>query len=151
VLVSALHLDLPSEDTARQAETAVRSLRAVTQHRGGVVRLQPEGAAEQAVVVPAQAVELLMRVLAHLANGDAVTIMPVRAEITTQQAAELLNVSRPYLIKLLDEGKLPHRKVGTHRRVLLKDLLEYKRQDEAERREALAELTAEAQKLGLGY
>ena len=150
--MSAVHLDLPSEDTARLAETAVRQLRAATHlHPRGVVHLEPEGDPEAAVVVPAQALDLLMRVLAHLANGDAVTILPVRAEITTQQAAELLNVSRPYLIKLLDEGKVPFRKVGTHRRVLLKDLLEFKRHDEAERREALAELAAEAQKLGLGY
>ncbi len=150
--MSTVHLDIPSEDTARKAETAVRGLRAVTQgHPQGVVRVEAEGDPEAAVVVPAQAFELLMRILAHLANGDAVTIMPVRAEITTQQAAELLNVSRPYLIKLLDEGKLPFRRVGTHRRVLLKDLLDYKRRDEAERRDALAELTSEAQKLGLGY
>ncbi|MDP2310137.1 MAG: excisionase family DNA-binding protein [Pseudomonadota bacterium] len=130
----------------------MRALRgAVLEHRAAVVRVQLEGAPEEAVTLPTQAFELLMRVLAHLANGNAVTIVPVHAEVTTQQAADVLNVSRPYLIKLLDEGKLPYRKVGTHRRVMLRDLLEYKRQDDAERQGILAELTAEAQKLGLGY
>jgi excisionase family DNA binding protein len=148
--MSALHLDLPTEDTAREAEAALRGLQQAP-HGAASVRLVPEGGREVSVVVPAMAIDLLVRVLAHLSNGDAVTILPVRAELTSQQAADLLNVSRPYLIKLLDEGRIPYRRVGTHRRVLLKDLLAYKRKDDAERQEALAELTAEAQKLGLGY
>lgn len=150
--MSALELNLPSESTTRAAELAVRTLReAVVENRAVVVRVQPEGASEAAVTLPPQAFELLMRVLAHLANGNAVTIVPVHAEVTTQQAADVLNVSRPYLIKLLDEGRLPYRKIGTHRRVMLRDLLEYKRQDDAERQGILADLAAEAQKLGLGY
>lgn len=151
--MSALEPSIPSDSTTREAEIAIRELRAVMrEHRPAVVRVQPEGAPEAAaVVLPAQAFDLLMRVLAHLANGNAVTILPVHAEVTTQQAADVLNVSRPYLIKLLDDGKLAHRKVGTHRRVMLRDLLEYKRQDDAERQAILSELTAEAQKLGLGY
>jgi excisionase family DNA binding protein len=150
--MSALELSLPSDATMREAEVAVQALRAVVrEHRPAVVRVQPEGAPETAVVLPAQAFDLLMRVLGHLANGNAVTILPVHAEITTQQAADVLNVSRPYLIKLLDDGELPYRKVGTHRRVMLRDLLEYKRLDDAERQALLAELTADAQKLGLGY
>jgi excisionase family DNA binding protein len=148
--MSTLHLDLPTEDTARQAEQALRGLREAPHHAASV-RVVPDEGAETAVVVPAQAIDLLLRVLAHLANGDAVTILPVRAEVTSQQAADLLNVSRPHLIKLLDDGRIQFRRVGTHRRLLLKDLLLYKRRDDAERQEALAELTAEAQKLGLGY
>lgn len=82
--MSALELSLPSENTTREAEIAVRALRgAVLEHRAAVVRLQPEGAPEAAVTLPPQAFELLMRVLAHLANGNAVTIVPVHAEVTT--------------------------------------------------------------------
>ena len=144
---------LPTPEIADEAKTALRLLSPLVRTRGRrPVRVRPaEGGKTEEVAVPREAFELLLEILGQMANGNAVTIVPIHAELTTQQAADLLNVSRPHLIRLLETGALPHRKVGTHRRVLYADLAEYKRMEEGRRHELLAELAAEAQKHGLGY
>jgi excisionase family DNA binding protein len=84
-----------------------------------------------------------------MARGNAVTVIPVHSELTTQEAADMLNISRPSLIQLLDDGKINYRRVGTHRRVGFKSLMKYKRQADTARRAALAELAAYDQELGI--
>jgi excisionase family DNA binding protein len=86
-----------------------------------------------------------------MAQGHAVTLISVHAELTTQQAADLLNVSRPYLVLLLESGVVPYRKIGTRRRVLFEHLMAYKKAEEVKRMEALNELVRQAHELGLGY
>lgn len=103
------------------------------------------------IELPPAAVSLLLEVLEAMAAGRGVTVVPENAELTTVQAAGILNVSRPYLIKLLEEGAIPHRKVGKHRRVLMEDLMAFKARDDLERRVILDELTREAQEQGYGY
>lgn len=111
--------------------------------------LGPRG---ETVALPPSVQDALMRVVRELAQGNAVAVVPVHAELTTQQAADLLNVSRPYLIGLLDQGALPYaRTAGNHRRLRLADMLTYKRARDTERRAALDEMSAEAERLGLRY
>ncbi len=114
-------------------------------------KLKVSSSGSKGVVLPSVAVPLLKQVLELIAQGKAVTILARDTELSTQEGADLLNVSRPYFVGLLDSGELPHRKVGTHRRVLLEDVLTYKRQLAEKRREALKELTEQAQELALGY
>jgi excisionase family DNA binding protein len=106
------------------------------------VRLVVEDEHGEPLTVPRPAVELLARVLAHMAAGQGVSIVPSQAELTTQQAADMLNVSRPYLIGLLERGEIEYRKVGTHRRIKAASLIEYMREDDRRRSEAADELHA---------
>lgn len=144
---------LPTPETITQARDALRRLEMPFRvaEGTGANRLAVLRDGAQEVAVPRQAVNLLVEVLGQLANGNAVTIVPVQAELTTQQAADVLNVSRPHLVALLERGALPYRRVGSHRRILARDLFAYREQDEVNRRKAMAALTQEAEHLDLGY
>ena len=150
--MQTIELKPPSPLTAEQAGRALRVLAALPRRDGRTVEVRPTDESDAvSVSIPRQAFDLFLEILGQMANGNAVTVVPVHAELTTQQVADLLNVSRPYVIQLLDEGKIPSRKVGSHRRVRAEDVFAYKLRDDARRREILDELTAEAQKHGLGY
>lgn len=146
-------IHLPTPEIAAEAKEAVKLLRQVRAKKSSpVVHVKPEGGrTDVAVTVPREAYDLFIEILAQMADGNAVTIVPVHAELTTQQAANLLNVSRPFLVDLLERGVIPHRTVGSHRRIRAADVIAYKQRDDAERKRILDELAAEAEKHGLGY
>ena len=156
--MGSLHqgLEDPVIPTPHEVALAEASSRILAQHLPSQpadvqLRLVKDGQETEVVTVPVVALALFLRLLKEMAHGHAVTLLPLHTELTTQQAADLLNVSRPYLIRLLEDGQISYRKVGTHRRVQLRDILAYKERTDTDRRAALDELAAEAQRLGLGY
>ena len=139
----------PTKADSAQAKKTSEKLSA---HLGKGDKLRFEvkvGKTTEELVLPPSVLRALVRLLNEMGQGNAVTLTPLRAELTSQQAADLLNVSRPHLVKLLDEGAMPSHKVGSHRRVLLEDLLAYKRDFLAKRHAALDELQALSQELDL--
>jgi excisionase family DNA binding protein len=106
-------------------------------------------AKEPTIRIPESAAHLLIQILDEMSRGNAVKLIPIHAELTTQEAADMLNISRPTLIQLLNEGGIEFRKVGTHRRVRFESVMRYKRQLDTERKAALAELSAYDQEIGL--
>ncbi len=114
-------------------------------------RLISNGTEGQIVTIPTVALSLLIEILRQMADGNTVSIIPVKKELTTQEAADILQVSRPYLVELLESGEIPYRKVGTRRQVLTQDVINYKNRIDAARAQTLAELSAQAQELNMGY
>jgi excisionase family DNA binding protein len=139
----------PTDADSALAKESCRRLAAHLDDADGLRLELKTGTASEELVLPRSALRLLLRLLTEMGQGNAVALTPIRAELTTQQASDLLNVSRPHLVKLLDEGAIPSRKVGTHRRVQLQDLLAYKRDFLAKRHAALDELQAVSQELDM--
>jgi excisionase family DNA binding protein len=143
----------PVQPDESDVNTAVEALPHVksylAEHADSAIRLVVADDPEETLVVPRGALELLAQVLAHMAAGHGVSVVPAHAEMTTQQAAELLNVSRPFLIGLLDAGEIEYRKVGKHRRIKAQSLMAYMARDDRDRRQAAEELTRLNQDMGL--
>jgi excisionase family DNA binding protein len=141
---------LPSEAEVTLAKEMSRVLASRKQSASPLqLRLVDESDKNNTLQLPAPAVDMLVRILEEMARGNAVSLIPVQTELTTQEAADLLQISRPSLIQLLEDGQIPFRRVGTHRRVRFADLLSFKRRADAERRAVLAELAAYDQELGI--
>jgi excisionase family DNA binding protein len=140
---------LPTETDATLARETSRLLAPRMSSKTPLSVRVGDASKDETLQLPASAVKMLVRILEEMARGNAVTLIPVHAELTTQEAADLLNISRPSLIQLLNEGKIEYRKVGTHRRVRFEALMQYKRRADAERRAALDELAAYDQELGI--
>jgi excisionase family DNA binding protein len=140
---------LPTESDASLAKETSRLLAPRVRSSAPLSFRVLDAAKGETLRIPAPAAKMLVRILEEMARGNAVTLIPVHAELTTQEAADMLTISRPSLIQLLDEGKIEYRKVGTHRRVRFESLMAYKRNADAARRAALAELAAYDQEIGI--
>ena len=153
--MNAPHLPhfLPSEEDIALARESGRALSTVLRTRAHTQQIDFHGTkgVVRTVSIPTSALRLLLEVLTEIGQGNAVSIIPIHAELTTQEAADVLNVSRPYLVQLLEKGEIPFHKIGTHRRVCYQDVMDFKQRADMQRREALNELAAQAQKLGMGY
>jgi excisionase family DNA binding protein len=148
--------DISSLPTAAEIQLSAESSRTLATYLNSgqttqSLKVTDANGQEREVVIPTTALHLLVDILKHIAAGDVITLNPIHAELTTQEAANLLNVSRPYLIKLIENGEIAHRKVGKHRRVLYTDLMAYKQQSYRRQSAALDELAAQAQELNMGY
>jgi excisionase family DNA binding protein len=148
------------------AEDCRMPIEAAEQERAGVTQLrdfmakQKITARRQALLqspdgdvlrIPTSIYKVLVAAVASMAQGNAVSIVPIHHELTTQQAAELLNVSRPHLVKLLETEQIPYHKTGSHRRIYFQDLIRYRDVRDAERRKALEQLTRKSAEYGLDY
>lgn len=141
----------PSEQDTKIAQESSRRLSRFAKQDRLTLQLPRTDHETETIDLPRAVVGLLVRILTEMAEGNAVTLMPIHAELTTQQAASILGVSRPFLIKQMKENKIPYRQIGTHRRVRFQDLMAYKNRIDASRAKVLEELAAEAQELNMGY
>jgi len=144
-------VSVPSEYEILMARKLVPKLTELLSQAEVTFTVNIDNRHQENIQVPGTAMDMLLDILTEIAQGHGVSLIPHHTELTTQQAADFLNVSRPFVVKLIDENKLPAHKIGRHRRVRFQDLLYYKKQMESDREKAKDDLTREAQELGLEY
>ena len=143
---------IPSEQDMQIAAESSRALSSLLDQDNQTFELKLKDNKEATTIdIPASALHMLFSILTQMSDGNAVTLIPVHAELTTQEAANLLNVSRPFLIGLLDDNKISYRKVGTRRKILFTDLMHYKDSMYNARISTLDNLSKDAQDLDMGY
>lgn len=143
--------------TKAAQKIALKSLKSFEQREREFVKMKKNKVAlriqesEENIEIPLEAFEMLKSILTNMAKGKSIALLLADSELSTQQVAEILNASRPHVVKLLEQGEIPYQKVGSHRRVKLNDLLLYQAKLKKERRNNLDFLAQEAQGLSLGY
>jgi excisionase family DNA binding protein len=141
-----------SEQDRERARVAQRCIMSALDHsRAAAITLTTDTGEHPTVEVPPVALKLIGQLLGALSEGRPIVLMPAKQEFTTVEAAHFLNVSRPFVVKEIDAGRLPHRMVGTHRRIAFEDLLAYAREMRAKQSAALERMAANARELGLDY
>jgi excisionase family DNA binding protein len=141
----------PSDQDAQSVAETIRRLGMLVHADSDRFEVSPAGSPGESVEVPLSTIRILLDIVTGLARGSAVTFVPMHAELPVQRAADFLNVSRSYLGRLLDEGKIPYRDDEAGRRIVFRDLLDYKKRSDADRRQALEQLAALGQEIGEGY
>ncbi|MGL4724202.1 MAG: helix-turn-helix domain-containing protein [Scandinavium sp.] len=150
-MTTKIAITLPDSKESELALRGQQALEAWLSTRQGSQRITLMGENEEShtLELPTSAMQMLAEILRELAAGNAVQVVPVHAELTTQEAANILNVSRPHLVKLLEAGRISFHKIGRHRRILFSDLMAYKNKREHESLDIMQALTDEAQDLGM--
>ena len=144
-------LERPTKREQEMASESVMSFRsAISGRKSDTVHISIQDSGES-FTMPRKALEFLSLILSIMAEGKAVSLIPSESELSTQQAADMINVSRPHIVKLLEQGIIPFKKAGSHRRILLEDLMKYASQLDETRQKNLKFLAAQAQELNLGY
>jgi len=146
---------LPTPEDQKLADEASRTLLPLLSGNSKNIEItlpSENDSPQEIVVLPRPALNLLQDLLTQMAKGNAVSLIPLRAELTTKQAADFLGISRPYLIsELLQKKKIKFHKVGTHRRIAFEDLIKYKKERRDRQESAMQELTDIAQEQNMGY
>lgn len=142
---------LPTPQEIEQAKNSSRTLAKYANADRVQLSLKASNGLADDLILPGHVLQILLEVLAEMGKGNAISLMPMHQELSTQEAAHLLNVSRPFLVGLLEKGEIPFRKVGAHRRVYLLDVMAYKERTDQQRGKALDALAALSQQEGMGY
>ncbi|HEY9033253.1 MAG TPA: helix-turn-helix domain-containing protein [Pseudomonadales bacterium] len=142
---------LPTAAEIQQAKISSRTLSKYADADRVQLSLRGSNGETDELLLPGHVLQILLDVLSEMSRGNAISLIPHHQEVSTQEAANLLNVSRPFLVSLLEKGEMPFRKVGSHRRILLTDVLAYRDKTGQLRSQALDELTALSQEQDMGY